>query len=116
MESAPSWLGLEPGRKVTLPLGLLFLYRLFMAKSISRTEKRTRGRPATNPTSIHLTLAPGPLAEVDRWIEKQKEPDLSRPEAIRRLVELGLNVKTKAKQKQPSAARAVCAKELATKA
>jgi hypothetical protein len=61
-----------------------------MAKSISRTEKRTRGRPATNPTSIHLTLAPGPLAEVDRWIEKQKEPDLSRPEAIRRLVELGL--------------------------
>jgi hypothetical protein len=61
-----------------------------MAKSISRTEKRTRGRPATNPTSIHLTLAPGPLAEVDRWIEKQKEPDLSRPEAIRRLVEIGL--------------------------
>jgi hypothetical protein len=76
----------------TLPLGLLFLYRLFMAKSISRTEKRTRGRPATNPTSIHLTLAPGPLAEVDRWIEKQKEPP-SRPEAIRRLVELGLKAK-----------------------
>jgi hypothetical protein len=65
-----------------------------MAKSISRTEKRTRGRPATNPTSIHLTLAPGPLAEVDRWIEK-KEPGLSRPEAIRRLVELGLKVKSK---------------------
>jgi hypothetical protein len=64
-----------------------------MAKSISRTEKRTRGRPATNPTSIHLTLAPGPLAEVDRWIEKQKEPELSRPEAIRRLVELGLKAK-----------------------
>jgi hypothetical protein len=60
-----------------------------MAKSISRTEKRTRGRPATNPTSIHLTLAPGPLAEVDRWIERQKDPP-SRPEAIRRLVELGL--------------------------
>jgi hypothetical protein len=44
---------------------------------------------ATNPTSIHLTLAPGPLAEVDRWIEK-KEPGLTRPEAIRRLVEIGL--------------------------
>jgi hypothetical protein len=63
-----------------------------MAKSIFRTEKRTRGRPATNPTSIHLTLAPDPLAEVDRWIEKQKEPP-SRPEAIRRLVELGLKAK-----------------------
>jgi hypothetical protein len=67
-----------------------------MAKSISRTEKRTRGRPATNPTSIHLTLAPDPLAEVDRWIAKQKEPDdLSRPEAIRRLVEIGLKVKAR---------------------
>jgi hypothetical protein len=66
-----------------------------MAKSISRTEKRTRGRPATNPTSIHLTLAPDPLAEVDHWIAKQKEPELSRPEAIRRLVELGLKAKPK---------------------
>ena len=84
--------GLEPGRKFELPLGLLFLHRLFMAKSISRTEKRARGRPATNPTSIHLTLAPRPLAEVDHWIEKQKEPP-SRPEAIRRLVELGLKTK-----------------------
>jgi hypothetical protein len=78
---------------VALPLGLLFLYRLFMAKSISRTEKRTRGRPATNPTSIHLTLAPGPLADVDRWVEKQEDPDLTRPEAIRRLVEIGLKAK-----------------------
>jgi hypothetical protein len=79
---------------LALSLGLLFLYRLFMAKSISRTEKRSRGRPATNPTSIHLTLAPAPLADVDQWIAKQKEPDLSRPEAIRRLVELGLKSKT----------------------
>jgi len=63
-----------------------------MAKSISGTEKRTRGRPATNPTSIHLTLAPGPLAEVDRWIERQKVPP-SRPEAIRRLVEIGLKAR-----------------------
>jgi len=78
---------------LTLPLGLLFLYSLFMAKSISRTEKRGRGRPSTNPTSIHLTLAPEPLAEVDAWISKQKEPGLSRPEAIRRLVELGLKAK-----------------------
>jgi hypothetical protein len=65
-----------------------------MKKSISRTEKRGPGRPATNPTSIHLTLEPGPLSEVDRWIEKQKEP-LSRPQAIRRLVDLGLRAKGK---------------------
>jgi hypothetical protein len=30
---------------------------------------------------------------LDRWIKGQKEPDLSRPEAIRRLVELGLKAK-----------------------
>jgi hypothetical protein len=65
-----------------------------MKKSISSTEKRGRGRPATNPSSIHLTMAPEPLAAVDAWIAKQK-PHPTRPEAIRRLVELGLRVKGK---------------------
>ena len=52
-------------------------------------------------------------AEIEAWAQKQHDtPKLS--EAIRRLVELGLTVKTKAKQ--PSAARADRAKELATKA
>jgi hypothetical protein len=69
-----------------------------MMKLLSRIEKRGRGRPPTNPTSIHLTLAPGPLAAVDDWIERQKEP-YSRPEAIRRLVELGLTAKTKGRPK-----------------
>jgi hypothetical protein len=36
-----------------------------------------------------------PLAALDAWIAKQKEPELSRPEAIRRLVEIGLKVKGK---------------------
>jgi hypothetical protein len=35
----------------------------------------------------------GRIASLDAWITKQKEPDLSRPEAIRRLVELGLKTK-----------------------
>ena len=30
---------------------------------------------------------------IDHWREKQKDPDLSRPEAIRRLVEIGLKAK-----------------------
>ncbi len=53
------------------------------------------------------------IATVDAWAARQDDMP-SRSEAIRRLVELGLTVKTKAKQ--PSAARAVRAKELATKA
>jgi hypothetical protein len=51
---------------------------------------------------------------LDAWISKQKESGLTRPEAIRRLVELGLTIKMKAKQ--PAPARAARAKELATKA
>jgi hypothetical protein len=58
-----------------------------MAKS--RTEKSGPGRPRTNPFSIHLTLTPDRLAEVEAWMARQK-PRPSRPEAIRRLVELGL--------------------------
>jgi hypothetical protein len=33
------------------------------------------------------------MAALDDWIRRQKEPDLSRPEAIRRLVEIGLKAK-----------------------
>jgi hypothetical protein len=63
-----------------------------MTKSISRTRK-ARGRPATGALSIHLRVLPEQFSAIDSWITKQKEPDLSRPEAIRRLVELGLKAK-----------------------
>src|SRR5258708_5390996 len=56
---------------------------------------------------------PALRASIVRWAEKQPDmPTLS--EATRRLVELGLTVKTKAKQ--PAAARARRANELAAKA
>jgi hypothetical protein len=41
-------------------------------------------------TLIGVRLLDDPLSTLDSWIAKQHEPDLSRPEAIRRLVELGL--------------------------
>lgn len=48
------------------------------------------------------------IAALDAWISAQKEPDLTRPEAIRRLVELGLTVKPKSANPtdRPRAARA----------
>jgi hypothetical protein len=78
-----------------------------MAKStIIGSSKKKRGRPALYEGSngkgapqIGLRLPPDDLAAVDAWIAKRKEPDLSRPEAIRRLVELGLTVKTKDRPK-----------------
>jgi len=73
-----------------------------MAKStITGSSKKKRGRPALygsggkGAPQIGLRLPPADLAAVDAWIKGQKEPDLSRPEAIRRLVELGLKSKGK---------------------
>jgi hypothetical protein len=66
----------------------------FMGKSISRTRK-TRGRPPTGAESVHLRVLPDQRAEIDEWIKRQKEPGLTRPEAIRRLVEMGLKARTK---------------------
>lgn len=66
-----------------------------MGKSISVITKRGRGRPVTTGkgTLIGVRLLDTPLAELDAWIADQEEPDLTRPEAIRRLVELGLKGK-----------------------
>jgi hypothetical protein len=41
-------------------------------------------------------MQPSALEMLDHWIEKQEEPH-TRPEAIRRLVELGLGLKAKGK-------------------
>jgi hypothetical protein len=65
-----------------------------MSKSISRTRNKI-GRPPTGAESVHLRVLPDQFAAIDAWIAKQREPGLSRPEAIRRLVELGLKVKPK---------------------
>jgi hypothetical protein len=57
-----------------------------MSASISSTEKRSRGRPRTNPVPQHFTM-PRDLSEaVDAWIAEQSEPRPARPEAIRRLL------------------------------
>jgi Ribbon-helix-helix protein, copG family len=82
-----------------------------MARSIKVNQKK-RGRPATGRDPVSAVRLPAGLtAAVDKWAE---DNEANRSEAIRRLVELGLTVKAKAKQ--PSAARAGRANELATKA
>jgi hypothetical protein len=70
-----------------------------MGKSVSVITKKRRGRPVTTGkgTLIGVRLLDDPLATLDAWIAKQKESDLSRPEAIRRLVEIGLKAKKWAK-------------------
>jgi len=77
------------GGKVALPFGLLFWYAKIMGKAITRTRK-SRGRPSTGASSVHLRVLPDQLAKIDAWIKRQGEADLTRPEAIRQLIERGL--------------------------
>ena len=89
-----------------------------MAKSIGVITKKRRGRPVTTGkgTLIGVRLLDDPLASLDGWIAKQKEPDLSRPEAIRRLVEIGLSKSSdQPRVLSPSKQSAVRAAELAAK-
>jgi hypothetical protein len=69
-----------------------------MKKPLS-VNKKSRGRPKKKGgvypvTAIRLSPATG--AEVDKWAGSQADTP-TRSEAIRRLVELGLTVKTKAR-------------------
>jgi hypothetical protein len=64
-----------------------------MSKStVSDNRKKRIGRPPVGAMLIGVRVPPAGVAELDTWIKKNA-PDLSRPEAIRRLVELGLKVK-----------------------
>jgi hypothetical protein len=77
-------------------------------------EQKAMGRPRTGITPlIGFRADTATRVAITRWAENQPDkPTLS--EAIRRLVELGLTVETKAKQ--PADIGASRAKELATKA
>jgi hypothetical protein len=55
-----------------------------------KSQKRGRGRPATGKGEpILVRLQPKALGALDAWIGSQHD-ELSRPEAIRRLIEKGL--------------------------
>jgi hypothetical protein len=84
-----------------------------MGKSIKVHQKK-RGRPATGrDPAVTIRLPKEVLDAVEEWAARQDDSPARSP-AIARLVEIGLTIKTKAKQ--PSVARAHRAKELATKA
>jgi hypothetical protein len=75
-----------------------------MAPRSVRPQKKKRGAPGKG-TLIKLRLQPGPLARVDQWAALQKDAP-SRPEAVRRLVELGLAIAPRAGVRPEKAAKA----------
>jgi Ribbon-helix-helix protein, copG family len=63
--------------------------------TIKVNQKKGRGRPATGRDPVSAVRLPVELtAAVDKWAE---DNEANRSEAIRRLVEIGLTVTTKAK-------------------
>ena len=86
-----------------------------MVKSRTVLPKPNKGgRPATGRDPVTaIRLSEEFRAAVDKWAAKQDDKP-PRSEAIRRLVELGLTVKTKSKQAPVE--RATRARELAAKA
>jgi len=68
-----------------------------MAKSI-KVQPKKRGRPATGKDPLIGARFPPPLIEaIDAWGAASEQP-MTRSEAIRRLVEMGLAAKAKGKR------------------
>ena len=76
-----------------------------MAKQSNTVHKKSRGRPAgiKYGETIPARLEPATMAALDAWADSH---EVSRSEAIRRLVEMGLTVKAKPKQPAARADRA----------
>jgi hypothetical protein len=73
-------------------------YHDAMAKK-TVVPKKKRGPPPTGVgRGLHVRLQPPAMTALDAWIADQPEPQPSRPEAIRRLIALGLTVKSKSRQ------------------
>jgi len=95
----------------TFPSARFFVTPNFMKKSIKVTPKKRRGRPATGKDPHVTARMPGELInQVEAWGTSH---GLGRSEAIRRLVELGLSVKT---QPKPSERQRAALADLASKA
>jgi hypothetical protein len=63
-----------------------------MKSTINNVKKSKRGRPPVDSEAVTVRIAVDALQILDDW--RRKQDDLpGRPEAIRRLVEIGLKAK-----------------------
>lgn len=62
-----------------------------MSEAISDIKKSKRGRPKRATTPIMVRMDEAELTSLDAWIAQSGPPYVTRPEAIRRLVQLGIN-------------------------
>ncbi|MGY4570499.1 hypothetical protein [Bradyrhizobium sp. USDA 3256] len=65
-----------------------------MKSTINSAKKSKRGRPAVESEAVNVRMTLDALQNLDDW--RRNQADLpGRPEAIRRLVEIGLKAKGK---------------------
>jgi hypothetical protein len=94
---------------------LAFMVTIIMRKSIRVTTKKPRGRPPTTGKGVQIgeRWHSAELAEIDAWIAHSGE-EMTRAQAVRRLVEIGLGKSVSAATAtSTAAASAKRAKELA---
>jgi hypothetical protein len=73
-----------------------------VAKSINDIPKKKPGRPATGKgEGVLVRLQPSQLAALDAWIAQQDRP-LTRPEAIRAMMETILHILSKDRGEKPA--------------
>lgn len=84
-------LEVRAGWKLHLPSSLISWYHRNMSDAISDTKKSMRGRPKRATTPIMVRVDETELSSLDAWIAANGPPYVTRPEAIRRLVQLGLS-------------------------
>ena len=75
----------EPGRGWRLASARNNAYSIFVTRAISNMRKR--GRPATGAIGIYVKLPPADLELLDSWIG-ENGGEMSRPEAMRRILKL----------------------------
>jgi Arc/MetJ-type ribon-helix-helix transcriptional regulator len=90
--------------RFALPIGLLFMYYEYMAKSKNVLRKK-RGRPATGQDPVMAVRLPPELkSKVGAWANRREDkPSLS--EAIRRLLEKALAGTTAPRQRSKGSRR-----------
>jgi AMMECR1 domain-containing protein len=65
-----------------------------MKSTINSAKKSRRGRPSVDTEAVNVRMTVETLGTIDNW--RRQQDDLpGRPEAIRRLVDLGLKGKSK---------------------
>ena len=83
-------------------LRLSFMISRLMAKSINDIPRKGAGRPATGKgLGVLVRLQPPQLRALDDWISKQTAP-LTRPEAIRAMMETILHILSKDTEEKPA--------------